>query len=209
MEDKEIPVKDFFLKDMKKFLHSSGQKVYKANDKMAEKLGRIIRESEHSKVHVTRNLIHEIKTLLIEIGKKKKKPDVGFMLEAEPTINLPFERKLTFDQTEEITYKNKPKRANTDFLQAENLVRLFGKKRVDREAIRSRIKQVLADKTQASLAEVIELSGGIDDGLPQLFGYLSVSKDFKHTINKDKMERIVFDRKSLKSIHIPEVILTK
>jgi hypothetical protein len=209
MEDKEIPVKDFFLKDMKKFLHSSGQKVYKANDKMAEKLGRIIRESEHSKVHVTRNLIHEIKTLLIEIGKKKKKPDVGFMLEAEPTINLPFERKLTFDQTEEITYKNKPKRADTDFLQAENLVRLFGKKRVDREAIRSRIKHVLADKTQASLAEVIELSGGIDDGLPQLFGYLSVSKDFKHTINKDKMERIVFDRKSLKSIHIPEVILTK
>jgi hypothetical protein len=146
---------------------------------------------------------------LIEIGKKKKKPDVGFMLEAEPTINLPFERKLTFDQTEEITYKNKPKRADTDFLQAENLVRLFGKKRVDREAIRSRIKHVLADKTQASLAEVIELSGGIDDGLPQLFGYLSVSKDFKHTINKDKMERIVFDRKSLKSIHIPEVILTK
>lgn len=209
LEDKEIVVGDFFLKDMKKFLHASGQKVYKANDKMAEKLSRIIRESEHSKVHATRNLIHEIKTLLIEIGKKKKKPDIGFMLEAEPEINLPFERKLTLEQMEEIMYKNRPKRADTDILQAAHLVKLFAQKRVDREMIRNNIKKILAEKSQASLAEVIEMTGGLDEGLPELFSYLSVSKDFKHIINKDKVERILFDRKARKSIHIPEVILTK
>lgn len=209
LEDKEIVVGDFFLKDMKKFLHASGQKVYKANDKMAEKLSRIIRESEHSKVHATRNLIHEIKTLLIEIGKKKKKPDIGFMLEAEPEINLPFERKLTLEKMEEIMYKNRPKRADTDILQAAHLVKLFAQKRVDREMIRNNIKKILAEKSQASLAEVIEMTGGLDEGLPELFSYLSVSKDFKHIINKDKVERILFDRKARKSIHIPEVILTK
>lgn len=209
LEDKDISVGDFFLKDMKKFLHASGQKVYKANDKMAEKLSRIIRESEHSKVHATRNLIHEIKTLLMEIGKKKQKPDIGFMLEAEPEINLPFDRKLTLEQTEEIMYKNRPRRADTDILQATHLVKLFGQKRVDRELIRTNIKKILAEKTQASLAEVIEMTGGLDEGLPELFGYLSVSKDFKHSINKDKVERILFDREAHKSIHIPEVILTK
>ncbi|WP_310138399.1 DUF3375 domain-containing protein [Pedobacter africanus] len=209
LEDKDIVAGDFFLKDMKKFLHASGQKVYKANDKMAEKLSRVIRETEHSKVHATRNLIHEIKTLLIELGKKKKKPDTGFMLEAEPEINLPFDRKLTLEQTEEIMYKNRPKRADTDILQATHLVKLFGQKRVDRELIKTNIKKILADKSQASLAEVIEMTGGLAEGLPELFGYLSVSKDFKHTINKDKVERILFDREARKSIHIPEVILTK
>lgn len=44
LEEKSIPISDTFLIGMKRHLHSSGQKVYKANDKMAEKLSRIIRE---------------------------------------------------------------------------------------------------------------------------------------------------------------------
>src|SRR5690554_2507822 len=36
LEEKSIPIRDTFLIGMKKHLHSSGQKVYKANDKMAE-----------------------------------------------------------------------------------------------------------------------------------------------------------------------------
>ena len=209
LDGKEISTSDIFLKDMKKFLHAAGQKVYKANDKMAEKLSRIIRETESSKVHATRNLIQEIKTKLIEVGKKKQRPDIGFMLESEPEINLPFERKLTFEPTEEIQYRNRPRRADSDFLNASNLGKLFGQKRVDREMIKQNIKKILSDKAQASLAEIIELNGGLNEGLPELFGYLSVSKDFKHTINRESQQRVVFDRESRKTIHIPEVILTK
>lgn len=209
LEGKDIEVPDFFLKDMKKFLHAAGQKVYKANDKMAEKLSRIIRESETSKVHATRNLIHEIKTMLIESGKKKQRPDIGFMLEAEPEINLPFERRLTLEPTEEILYRNRPKRADTDIMQAAHLMKLFGQKRVDRAAIKANIHAVLSERAQVSLAEVIDLNGGLEEGLPELFGYLSVSKDFKHTINRENVQRVVFDQAAQKSINIPEVILTK
>nr|WP_197718674.1 DUF3375 domain-containing protein [Pedobacter schmidteae] len=209
LDEKDIDISDFFLKDMKKFLHAAGQKVYKANDKMAEKLSRIIRENESSKVHSTRNLIHEIKTLLIEIGKKKQKPDIGFMLESEPDINLPFERKLTYEQAEEIMYKNRPRRADTDFMNAKNLGKLFTQKRVNRERIKASIKTLLTEKAQLTLGEIIEINGGLDEGLPELFGYLSVSKEFKHTINRDTVQRVVFDRDAQKSIHIPEVILTK
>src|SRR5690606_37277155 len=73
LESKGLPVNDIFLKGMKKHLHNSGQKVYKANDKMAEKLSRIIRENEASKSEVTKNIIQEIKKSLIEISKAKKK----------------------------------------------------------------------------------------------------------------------------------------
>jgi len=61
LEEKAIPLNDPFLKGMKKHLHSSGQKVYKANDKMAEKLSRIIRENENSKSEATKGIIQEIK----------------------------------------------------------------------------------------------------------------------------------------------------
>lgn len=209
MEARKIRVGDFFLKDMKKYLHASGQKVYKANDKMAEKLGRIIRESEATGAMVTKNLIQEIKMLLIEAGKQQQRPDIGFMLEMEPDIHVPFERRLTFEQTEEVTYEHRPQMADKDILNASNIGKLFSQKKIDREAIRSNIRTVLSEKTQVTLSEIIEMNGGLEDGLPELFGYLSVSRDFKHTVNADNAQRIFFDREQRKSISVPEVILTK
>jgi hypothetical protein len=79
LEAKSIPIKDTFLIGMKKHLHNSGQKVYKANDKMAEKLSRIIRENESSKSEATKKIIHDIKKQLLEISKSKNKPDISFM----------------------------------------------------------------------------------------------------------------------------------
>ena len=81
LEEKAIPVNDLFLKGMKKHLHSSGQKVYKANDKMAEKLSRIIRENESSKSEATKSIIQEIKKQLVEISKARRKPIISFELE--------------------------------------------------------------------------------------------------------------------------------
>ena len=72
LAEKSIPVNDPFLKGMKKHLHSSGLKVYRANDKMAEKLSRIIRENENSKSEATKNIIQEIKKTLVEISKTRK-----------------------------------------------------------------------------------------------------------------------------------------
>ena len=126
LEDKDIEISDYFLKGMKKNLHSSGQKVSKANDKMAEKLSRIIRENEASKSEVTKNIINEIKKSLIELSKVKIKPDVSFELETDIQINIPFERKLTYEQSEKLTYKSNPKLADEDISHSINLNKFFG-----------------------------------------------------------------------------------
>jgi hypothetical protein len=209
LEIKGIPVNDIFLKGMKKHLHNSGQKVYKANDKMAEKLSRIIRENDTSKSEVVKNIIQEIKKSLIEISKTKKKPEISFNLETDFEINIPFERKLTFEQSEELVYKNIPKLADEDITHSNHLNRLFSQSNIDKELLRKRIKDILKIKSQTTIYDIIENYGGIEKGLPELFGYIGIVKDFKYSISSDRTQRIIFDSENNKSILIPEIILTK
>lgn len=209
LEEKSIPVSDRFLKGMKKYLHSSGQKVYKANDKMAEKLSRIIRENESSKSEATKNIIQEIKKQLVEISKINKKPTISFELETEIKINIPFERRLTTEKSEEVTYMDKPKIADEDITSSNHLGKLFSQSIVDKELLRKRIKDILKEKSQTTLLDVVENYGGLEKGLPELFGYIGVIKEFKHFVSPDKTQSIMFDSANKKQINIPEIILTK
>lgn len=209
LEEKSIPVNDSFLKGMKNHLYNSGRKVYKANDKMAEKLSRIIRENESSKSEATKKIIQEIKKQLVEISKKKKKPEISFELETDIEINIPFERKLTTEQSETVTYTNKPQIADDDITSSEHLGKLFSQSNIDKALLRKRIKEILQEKSQTTLLDVVENYGGLEKGLPELFGYIDIVKEFKHTINADKTQNIVFDMENKKQIRIPEIILIK
>jgi hypothetical protein len=205
---KEININDHFLERMKKHLYLSGKKVYNANDKMAEKLSRIIRENENTKNENTKKIILEIKKLLVDMSKVKKNPDLSFELEMDAEINISFERKLTFDRTEEITYKINPQLADENLVYSDNLGKLF-RTNINRNELRNRVKNILKTKSQTTISEVIESHGGILYGLSEVFGYMSIIKDFKHTINSDKTQRILFDTKNHKTIQIPEIILTR
>ena len=209
LEGKGIPVKDLFLKGMKNHLWTSGQKVYKANDKMAEKLSRIIRENEASKSEVTKNIIQEIKKSLLEISKSREKSDLSFELESDFEISIPFERKLTFEQTEEQTYKSRPKLADEDITHSKHLSKLLAQSNIDKNLLRKRINDVLRNKSQTTIYEVIESNGGIEKGLPELFGYIGIAKEFKYSISAEKTQRVLFDIEQNKSIQIPEIILTR
>lgn len=209
LEEKSIPVNDSFLKGMKNHLYNSGRKVYKANDKMAEKLSRIIRETESTKSEATKKLIQEIKKQLVEISKTKKKPDISFELETEIEINIPFERKLTTEQSEEVAYTNQPKIADEDITTSNHLGKLFSQSNIDKELLRKRIKDILKGKPQITLLDVVENYGGLEKGLPELFGYIGIVKEFKHLISSDKTQNILFDIQNGKQIKIPEIILTR
>ena len=209
LEDKGIVVNDLFLKGMKKHLHLSGQKVYKANDKMAEKLSRIIRETETSKAEATISIIQEIKKVLLEINKTKKRPRLSFDLETDVDIHIPFERKLTVERSEELTYLEKPTLADEDISQSNYLGKLFSQSNIDKKILRKRIIDILKNKSQTTIYEVIEHYGGIEKGLPELFGYIGVVKEFKHTVIPDKTQRILFNKALNKSIQVPEIILVR
>ncbi len=209
LENKNISVNDFFLKGMKKHLHYAGKKVYQANDKMADKLSRIIRENENSQYEVTINVIKEIKQQLIEASKQKKSPDISFELELDCDIEIPFERSLTFDKKEQITYDLKPVLADEDLDAFEKLEKLYSQSSIDKKELRQRIKTILNEKSQVTLCDVVENYGGLKQGLAELFGYISIVKEFKHSVDTNKTQHIIFNNKQNKQIRIPEIILSR
>lgn len=208
LDEKAIAIKDPFLKGMKRHLFDSSRKVHKANDKMAEKLSRIIRETESSKSEATKHVIQEIKKQLIEISKQEWKPGISLELETEIEINIPFERKLTTESREELIYNYKPVVAEENITSALNFDKLVSQSIIDKELLRKRIRNSLNEKSQTTLLQIIEDYGGLDKGLPELFGYIGIVKEFKHTVNVEKTQNIVFDAKNNKRITIPEIILT-
>ena len=86
---------------------------------------------------------------------------------------------------------------------------MFSQSNIDKELLRKRIKDVLKEKSQTTLLDVVENYGGLEKGLPELFGYIAIVKEFKHIISPDKIQNIVFDMERKKQIKIPEIILTK
>ncbi|MFV5491885.1 DUF3375 domain-containing protein [Acinetobacter sp. ASP199] len=207
LQEKNIQIDDFFLRGMKKYLYQSGQKVYKANDRMAEKLSRIIRESEASQSALTKSIIQDIKKSLLILNKHNQKPDIGFELETSAEIKIPFEKKLSYEKSKPVDYKINPTLASMDLAHSEQLAKLFAHIHVDKKKIRQHIQGILLHQSQASIQELIDKQGGLSQGLPELFGYMDVIKDFKHTVNDEHQLRICFDQAQQKVIQIPEIIV--
>ena len=80
---------------------------------------------------------------------------------------------------------------------------------IDKKKIKRHIQNILAKQSQVSIQEVIEKQGGLSQGLPELFGFMDVIKDFKHTVNDEQQQRICFDQIQQKTIQIPEIIVIR
>lgn len=207
--EKGIKSDDTFLKGMKKHLFISGKKVYDANDKMAEKLSRIIREGNTSDKVLVKNLIQNIKKNLSIISQGNIKPKASLVLETAIEINLPFERKLTYHKKENYSYQTKIEKADNNFTQTEDFRDIVNRKIINKEKLKSNITNVLSKTNQSTLVEIINSTGGITQGLPELFGYFEVLEDFTHNFNNEHATTIFFDKENKKSIQVPEIIILK
>lgn len=204
----QIRQEDMFLKNMKQYLYNSGKKVYQANDKMAEKLSRIICENNNSQSAASKRVIQDIQSVLLQLASQNIKPDVSLELETIPEISMPIERKLTLEKTDDVNYNNVIEIASADIAEAEHADKLFVSHGVDRSILKQRIHDSLK-RRQVSLFDVVEESGGLEKGLAELFGYISVIRGFRHTINADRTQTIPFNSELKKSIVIPEIIILK
>lgn len=208
LDNRHIDVHDFFLKDIILYLFNAGQNVCRTNDRMAEKLSRIIRQNEQSDYSVTKQTINDIKKMLIGISKRRETPDIGFEIE-EIKIRLPLERPLTLEPAQEIEYNDRPANADLSIDDLNRIGQLYNAYFVDRETLRNNIDAVLKKKKQATLGEVIEASKGITKGLTEIFGYINVLKGYSTTVNADRTQDIIFDTENRRKIVIPEIIIVR
>ena len=209
LKDKKIETNDNFLSNMVAYLYESGNKVYQTNDKMADKLSRIIRENVASRSDITKHIVQDIKNLLIDISKKKGKPDISLMIDDGVDINIPFDRKITFEQTDNIEYTLKPTSSELNINDLSELGKVFGNIIIDKKMLEQNIRSALRDNSLITLFEVIA-KHPLQQGLPELFGYIGVLNHFQHTtINTDKQQPIDFDVEHKKRILIPEIIISR
>lgn len=209
LQEREIASDDRFLQNMVSHLYESGRKVYQTNDKMADKLSHIIRENDAARSDAARLVVQEIKNSLIEISKAKGKPDISLTVEDGLDINIPFERKITFEQNESTEYNQQPENYVLDFDSLNEISKVFNNVVIDRKVIEHNLREVLKNKGQTTIAEVVSLHP-LNQGLPELFAYFSVLNHFSHkTINEDKQEAIIFDESQKKRIIIPEIIVSQ
>lgn len=209
LQERDIASDDRFLQNMVSHLYESGRKVYQTNDKMADKLSHIIRENDATRSDAAKRIVQEIKNSLIEISKAKGKPDISLTVEDGLDINIPFERKITFEQSESTEYNQQPENYVLDFDSLREIGKVFSNVVIDRKVIEYNLREVLKNKGQTTIAEVVSLHP-LNQGLPELFAYFSVLDHFSHkTINEDKQEAIIFDESQKKRIIIPEIIVSQ
>ena len=209
LQERNIESDDRFLQNMVSHLYESGRKVYQTNDKMADKLSHIIRENDASRSDAAKYIVQEIKNSLIEISKTKGNPDISLTVEDELDINIPFERRITFEQNESIEYSQQPENYELDFDSLSEIGKVFSTVVIDRNIIERNIRKVLKNKGQTTIAEVVNLHP-LKQGLPELFAYFSILNHFSHKIiNESKLEAITFNEKSKKRIIIPEIIVSQ
>lgn len=206
LADRQIDSRDMFLKEIKRHLFDAGEKVSKTNDRMSEKLSLIIRQNEQSNVEATKQIIKDIKKLLIEASQNKEKSDASLEYETIE-INLPIERQLTFTPSKEIEYKDKPQEAILGIDDLERIGKLYNPYYVDRKILRDRINKMLIDNGQTTIAEVIANNSGLEKGLSELFGYIGILKEYKTAVSTEHTQYITFSED--KSIEIPKIIITR
>ncbi len=208
LKQKNIDSGDTFLQNMVEYLYVSGRKVYQTNDKMADKLSRIIRENDMSRADTSKRIVQEIKNMLIEIAKKGKKPDISLTVDDGMEISIPFDRKITFEQSEITDYNFTPASDDLSIDELEELGKVFGNVYIDRKVLENNIREVMRGKSQVTLADVVE-NYPLTQGLPELFAYFGTLNQFPHrTVDEDKHHFIVFDYENNKRIRIPEIIIS-
>ena len=208
LRDRNIDSSDTFLQNMVGYLYESGRKVYQTNDKMADKLSRIIRENEAARSDTAGRIVQEIKNTLIDISKNRQKPDISLEVDDGMEISIPFDRKITFEQSEEIEYSIVPETDALTLDEFGELGKVFGNVSIDRERLEMNIREAMEGKSQVTLSDVVE-QHPLKHGLPELFAYFSVLNHFPHKdVNEQKHYAIVFDYQNNKRIRIPEIIIS-
>ncbi|HEY9842269.1 MAG TPA: DUF3375 domain-containing protein, partial [Candidatus Obscuribacterales bacterium] len=174
VRDRGLELEDGLLRHLRSFLHQAAQKVLDSNDRMAERLSRIIIDKDPQESRALKESIGRIKELAVKLADKRDEDSDGpfFWLELHPQIAMPMERRLALEP-EEPVFLDQPD-CEADFEEPEVLEYLFKAFYVDKDAIRNRVEDLLDQHPDWSLKDVLARYP-IQQGLPELFAYLSLA----------------------------------
>lgn len=208
LEDREIETSSRSLRKLKTLLHLAARKVLDKNAVLADKLSREIIAKDQLEHRKTRELMSKIRQLAIQrINKTFDRP---FYLEIDdsPNIYLPLERRLG-EKPEVNIFSTNAEQASHGIAELAELSKIYRSDLVDKRVLLHNIQELLKDKDQVTLQEVVE-ANGISKGLAEVLAYVTlVNTSPKFFINENMKESVLFNTEESKYIELPQIIFSK
>lgn len=208
LEDRQIEISSKSLRKLKGLLHLAARKVLEKNGILADKLSREIVAKDQLEHRKTRELMSKIRQLAIQRMHRISEREVYLEIEDTPNIYLPLERKLG-EKTELSIFSTKAEQAKIDLSEIDELTKIYKSDLIDKRILLQNINDLLKDRTQISLEEVIK-EKGLSKGLAELLAYITlINTSSKFFINDNIKETILFNERESKYIELPQVIFSK
>ena len=198
-----------FLQNMKSLLLQNGRSVYEANDKMAEKLSRIITEKEMARHRRTRQQINHIKELVFQFIDEEQVP-CGLQMHEPMDITMNMERRLNFNQKQAIAIVKQPTNALEKIEDMERFSRLLHTSAIDKKRLWENVEEVLQSRETATLREVIK-NVGLEKGVAEVITYFSFLKEKSNRVQTlDTLtELIPLNTEQTSFIEVPYLLFSK
>ncbi|HEY1115060.1 MAG TPA: DUF3375 domain-containing protein [Chitinophagaceae bacterium] len=209
LEDREIDADKSFIQNIKSLLLQQGRSVYDANDKMAEKLSRIITEKEMARHRRLRQQVGSIKDLVLQLMDEGEVP-AGISLSDPIDVKMSMERKLTLAPRQVGGAVKQPSSAPEKIVDPERFSRFLSVSHIDKKKLWAKVEELLQRRQTATLAEVIR-SGGLVHGVAEVVSYYSFLKEktARAQIIDDLTELIPLDGEETHFIEVPYLLFSR
>ncbi|MGJ7033952.1 DUF3375 domain-containing protein [Niabella hirudinis] len=209
LEDRQLEADTDFLQNIKSFLLEQGRAVYDANDKMAEKLSRIITEKEIARHRRLRQQISGIKELVFDLMEEEQLA-AGLQLEDSSDIRMAMDRTLTLETKKTAGALKQPMAAVEKIADVDRFNRLLNTSFIDKKQLWQKVEQVLEHKQTATLKEIIEATQ-LQHGLAEVISYYSFLKEKSKRVQVvgNAVELIPLNSNADKFVEVPYLLFSK
>ena len=203
-----IEVEDLFLLRLRIYLNQEGSRVRNSYHKLAEKLNKVLAEKSMLERKTAILLINDIKSMALQAKDNPPKEDSFIAIDGLAHIDLSIERPLTEEVQDNFVKLKALKNADIDLTDMD-LGNLVGHFYIDKGLLEKNIMELLKNKTQVTLKEIVE-HHPVTQGLSEVLTYINIATQSPGSfINREKQELIILNEPNTKAIRLPEIIYTK
>lgn len=208
VKSRDIHADENFLQSVKSMLLEQGKSVYDANDKMAEKLSRIITEKEIARHKRLRQQISNIKEMVFSLMDE----DVpcGLQISDSVPVKMVMDRRLQMEPKKNELNVKQPVAATEKIEDVERFSRMVSVTHIDRKQLWQKVENVLDVKSTATLREVLETIP-LQNGLAEIVGYYGFLRDKGGRVQvlPNITELIPLNAEATKFIELPYLLFSK
>lgn len=209
LKEREISADEHFLQNVKSLLLEQGKSVYDANDKMADKLSRIITEKEIARHRRLRRQISSIKEIVFSLMDDEEVP-CGISIGEELTMKMIMERKPVFTEKKPPSIVKQPVAATETIADPVRFSKLVNTSFIDKKILWKKVEAVLKNKSTATLKEILETEK-LNNGLAEVVSYYSFLKDKSKQVQilSNISELIPLNEEETKFVEVPYLLFSK